>query len=83
MVFLEINGYQIVPMLKDINNDLKVIITTDKNSIELESKCRTTGLIYYAIKPLDFELRVSIIKSAVVKQEVSGYEDEVRGFAQG
>ena len=61
----DIKGYKIVPLLKDINEDIKVIITTEKSSIELEGKCRETGIIYYDIKPLDNDLIVDIVKSAL------------------
>ncbi|KPK96214.1 hypothetical protein AMJ80_01245 [bacterium SM23_31] len=60
----DMKGYTIVPLLKDINKDIKVIITTFRNSVELEGKCRETGIILYAIKPLDYTQIVKITKSA-------------------
>jgi len=61
----DIEGYKIVPLLKDMNKEIKVIITTYTNSIELERKCRETGIIYFGIKPLDHEQIINIVKSAL------------------
>ena len=43
-------GFTVVPLIKDINKKTRVIMTTVKNSIDLESRCRETGIVYYAIK---------------------------------
>jgi DNA-binding NtrC family response regulator len=61
----DIEGYKIIPLIKDINEDIKVIITISKNSPELEGKCRATGIIYYAIKPLNYEEIVNVVKYAL------------------
>jgi DNA-binding NtrC family response regulator len=63
----DIEGYKIVPLIKDISKNIKVIITTSKSSVELEKKCRATGIIYYAIKPLDYDIIVGAIKYAIKK----------------
>ena len=65
----DIEGYKIVPLMKDIRPDLKVIISTLKNSHELEGKSRATGLIYYAIKPLDFDIIIDVVKYALKSYE--------------
>jgi len=44
----DIEGYKIVPLVKDVNLKIR-IITSLINSIELEGKHRKTGIIYYAI----------------------------------
>ena len=58
----DIEGYKIVPLIKDISKNIKVIITTSKSSTELEGKCRETGIIYYAIKPLDYKQILDVIR---------------------
>ena len=61
----DIEGHKVVPLVKDINNDIKIMLTAKENSPELESKCRQTGIIYYAIKPLDYEEIFDTIKFAL------------------
>lgn len=57
----DIEGYKIIPLIKDINKDIKIIMSTSTNSPELESRCREAGIIYYAIKPLDYDEIVKIV----------------------
>ena len=61
----DIEGYKIIPLIKDLRPDIKVIISTLKNSHELEGKSRATGLVYYAIKPLDYDVIVDAVKYAL------------------
>ena len=58
----DIEGYKIVPLIKDISKNIKVIITTSRSSAELEGKCRETGIIYYGIKPLNYKQILEIIR---------------------
>ncbi|MFC1477219.1 response regulator [candidate division KSB1 bacterium] len=67
----DIEGYKIIPMLKDINKDIKVIMTTAANSIERESKCRAAGIIFYALKPVDYTQVLSIMKCALQSVRIS------------
>jgi len=61
----DMEGYKIIPIIKDFDKKIKVIISTSENSLELESKCRAKGIIYYAIKPLVIEEIVKIVKDAL------------------
>jgi len=61
----DMEGYILVPLLKDLNKSMKVIMTTCKNDPELESRCRETGIIYYGIKPLDYGEILEVLKSAI------------------
>ena len=65
----DIEGFKIVPLIKEINNGIKVIITTSISFVELEGKCREVGILYYAVKPLDYDLMVDIVKSAFEKHQ--------------
>ena len=69
----DIEGYKIVPLIKDINENIAVIITTKENSVELERKCRETGIIYYAIKPLNVVQFIEVIKIALNHFEESNF----------
>ena len=61
----DMEGYKIIPIIKDINKIVKVIITTSENSPELESQCREKGIIYYAIKPLVIDEILKVVKDAL------------------
>jgi len=65
----DMEGYKIIPLMKDINRDVKVVITTKSNSTELESICRAAGIIYYAIKPIDNSQLIKVVLSAIVNNK--------------
>ena len=46
----EMKGYEVVPILKNMNANLKIIITTKKNTKKLEIKVREQDIYYYFIK---------------------------------
>ena len=58
----DIEGYKVIPILKDINPRLKFIVTTDEHSDEIEETVRREEIVYYAIKPDDYD----VIKDAVI-----------------
>jgi len=66
----DIEGYKIVPLMKDIRPDIKVIISTLQNSHELEGKSRATGILYYAIKPLDYDVIIDVVKYAYSRTSI-------------
>ncbi len=47
---LEMKGYEAVPILKNINPRIKIIMTTQRNSKELEAKVREQDIFFYFIK---------------------------------
>ena len=46
----EMKGYEAVSVLKNINPDLKIIMTTRTNTRELEAKVREQDIFFYFIK---------------------------------
>ena len=60
----EMKGYEAVPILKNLDPKLKIILTTRKNTKTLEAKAREQDIFYYFIKSFGKkELRLAI-KSA-------------------
>lgn len=58
---LELNGYEAVPLLKNIDPKIKVIMTTRKNTKKLEAKVRQEDIFFYFIKSFGKEeLRLAI-----------------------
>ena len=48
-----IKGYDAVSILLAIDPDLKIIMTSNKNSIEIEAEVRKQDIVYYYIKSFD------------------------------
>lgn len=48
-------GYEIIPILKKIDPELCIIVTSGNLSLELARKIREEGIFFYAVKPLDLE----------------------------
>jgi DNA-binding NtrC family response regulator len=46
----EMRGYEAVPILKNLDSKLKVIMTTKKNTKRLEAKVREQDIFFYFIK---------------------------------
>jgi CheY-like chemotaxis protein len=60
----EMKGYEAVPILKNLDPKLRIIMTTRKNTKHLEAKAREQDIFYYFIKSFGKdELRLAI-KSA-------------------
>jgi DNA-binding NtrC family response regulator len=57
----EMKGYEAVPILKNIDSKIKVIMTTKKNTKRLEVKVREQDIFFYFIKSFGKEeLRLAI-----------------------
>lgn len=60
----EMKGYQAVSILKNLDPQLKVIMTTKKNTKRLEAKVREQDIFYYFIKSFGQEELKLAIKNA-------------------
>jgi CheY-like chemotaxis protein len=60
----EMKGYEAVPILKNLDPDLKIIMTTKKNTKPLEAKVREQDIFFYFIKSFGKEELRLAIKSA-------------------
>jgi len=47
----EMTGYEAVPIMKTVSKNTPIIITTDKNTLELETKAREQNVYYYHVRP--------------------------------
>jgi DNA-binding NtrC family response regulator len=57
----EMKGYEAVPILKNLDPNLKIIMTTKKNTKHLEAKVREQDIFFYFIKSFGKdELRLAI-----------------------
>lgn len=57
----EMKGYEAVPLMKTISNNLPMIITAGKNSIEVETKVRKQDVYYYHLRAFGLdELKLAV-----------------------
>lgn len=62
----EMKGYEAVPIIKNIDPGVKIIIMTNKNTIKLETKVREQEIYYYFIKSFGIdELKIAIENSLI------------------
>lgn len=50
------HGIELIPKLKALHPNIRVIFTSSDPSIEIETKARTAGIILFMPKPLDLGL---------------------------
>ena len=63
----EMKGYEAVSILKGIDPDVKVIMTTKKNNKRLEAKVREQDVFYYFIKSFGKDELKLAINNALLK----------------
>jgi DNA-binding NtrC family response regulator len=63
----EMKGYDAVTILKNIDPDIKVIMTTRKNSKRLEAKVREQDIFFYFIKSFGKDELKMAINNALIK----------------
>lgn len=57
----EIKGYEAVPIIKNIDPNIKIIMTTNRNTKKLEAKVREQDIFFYFIKSFgNEELKLAI-----------------------
>ena len=66
----EMKGYEAAPILKNIRPEIKIIMTTQKNTKELEAKVRSQSIFFYFIKSFDKdELKLAICNALKKNKE--------------
>ena len=69
----EMKGYEAVSILKNLDPQIKIIMTTKKNTKKLEAKVREQDIFYYFIKSFDKEeLKMAIHNAFITKGEKNG-----------
>jgi DNA-binding NtrC family response regulator len=67
----EIKGYKAVPILRNLSPNLRIVLTTDRNSRRLELKVREQNIFYYFIKSFGTSELVMAVDNAF-KGEAAG-----------
>ena len=63
----EIKGYEAVPIIKNIDPNIKIIMTTNRNTKKLEAKVREQDIFFYFIKSFGKEELKLAINNAFYK----------------
>jgi DNA-binding NtrC family response regulator len=63
----EMKGYEAVTILKNIDPEIKIIMTTRKNTKKLEAKVREQDIFFYFIKSFGKEELEMAINNALIK----------------
>jgi len=73
--------YNAAKYIKDIDEDLPIIVVTDDASINLAKRVREHNIFYYALKPLDLNEIGLVVKNAFIKIETrTQWDQEPRKF---
>ncbi|MEW6418300.1 MAG: response regulator [Nitrospirota bacterium] len=56
MTLSDTQGIELIPRLKELHPNIRVIFTTSEHSTEIETSARKEGIILYMPKPLDLRL---------------------------
>lgn len=65
----DMTGLELIGMVRDLDPGFPVVATTSDYSKNLELACRKMGIIYYARKPLNFEVIRWIVKRHMAPSE--------------
>jgi len=61
----DLDGYQLIPLLKDVCRKAKVIFSTPEHNEQIEKTARQTGIVFYAIKANNMLEILSAVSSAI------------------
>jgi two-component system phosphate regulon response regulator OmpR len=60
-------GCEAISIIKSMNRNLPIIVTTDENNPELESSVRQMGIFYYHVKSFGMDELILAISSAMTR----------------
>ena len=64
-----VKAYDVVPLFKNINPKVQIIVISSEESIGLAKRLRGAGIFYQAMKPIDLEEVKSAVACALQKIE--------------
>lgn len=76
----EMTGYEAVPIMKTISKNTPIIITTDKNTLELETKAREQNVYYYHVSSSNLDglqLAISSVFQKMKSTKAGKKSDEI------
>ena len=68
------DGLELIPIIKQIDNNLPIIVVADCSSLETEKKARMQNIFYYFVKPIHPDEIKEVIREAAEKKSTKLYE---------
>jgi DNA-binding NtrC family response regulator len=65
----DMSGLELISVVREMDTGFPVVVTTSDYSKNLELACRKMGIIFYARKPLNFEVIRWIVRRHMVDSE--------------
>ncbi len=75
-----VKAYDIVPLLKNINAKIQIIVISSEESIGLAKRLRGAGIFYQAMKPVDLAEVKSAVECAFGKIEREDLKEGIFSF---
>jgi len=69
VALLDMSGHALASRLKEIDPEIRVLMTTGDYRPELEMRARQVGVLYYAHKPTDYRLLGAVVAKAMGSSE--------------
>lgn len=64
-----LKGYEVVPIVKEFEPDILVIMTSSDSSIGVAKRVRKEEIFFYCIKPIDLDEMKLVVKEAFKKNK--------------
>ena len=66
------DGLEVIPIAKQIDKNLPIIVVADCGSLETERKARMQNIFYYFVKPVNPDEMKAVLREAMGKRVVCG-----------
>ena len=73
-------GYDLIPQIKSLSPEAKIITMTGMNCRDLENRVRSLGILYYMIKPIEIEHLKTIIDHIEQKKDKEAQKTELEAI---
>ena len=62
--------YELIPLIREIDDQLPVIVTSSDDSLEVATRVREQGIFYYVLKPVDIAEIKMVLKNALQRRSL-------------
>lgn len=62
--------YELLPLIREIDDQLPVIVTSSDDSLEVAARVREQGVFYYVLKPVDIAEIKMVLRNALQRRSL-------------